>query len=40
MFSRGHIPLAPFHVAYILAIQSGPIGQLLLRAAALITKLA
>jgi hypothetical protein len=36
---QGHIPLAPFHAAEIIAMQSGPPGQLLLRVAALVTEL-
>lgn len=36
---QGHIPLVPFHAADIIAIQVGPFGQLLLRVAALVSKL-
>jgi hypothetical protein len=37
---QGRVPLARFHAADIIAMQSGLLGQLLLQVAALVTELA
>jgi hypothetical protein len=37
---QGHIPLAPFHAADIIAMQPGPLSQFFLRVATLIAELA
>ncbi len=37
---QGNIPLAPLYATHIIAMQPGPLGQLFLRVASLVTELA